>query len=232
MIAPSVDAASLATAGLAGPWPLSSTALSCLQPLVEEASAAADKRNLHVSSALARLVITDLAIRDRVQQLCGDGYQLWRTNFFQRHLGQVHSGVAWHHDKHFQDGDVLVDFSEVGDHISIVIGLDRIDRRSGPFHYIPASYQGELPGLKRDTRPFAQRPIEAHFLELPAQLEEHARQIVIPSGHFCLFHSALLHGSAVSSGLAARTSMVGRLVRQHCRVPFDCATAEEVIPFC
>lgn len=227
-----VDESAFAAVGLTGPWPLSPAAHPHLQALVAEASAVANKRNLHARSAVARQVISDAAIRARVQQLCGPGYQLWRTNFFQRQLGQVHPGVAWHHDKHFQDGEAPVDFAEVGDHLSIVIGLDQIDGRNGPFQFIPRSFQGELPGVERDTRPFVQRPIEAHFLVLSPELEGQAVQITIPAGHFCLFHSALLHGSTPSAGLAARTSMVGRLVREHCRVPADCATAEEVIPFC
>ena len=222
----------LGTAGLAGPWPLSAQALPHLQALVLEAGAAADKRNLHTTSAVARQVIADGAIREKVRDLFGSGLRLWRTNFFQRQRGQVHPGVGWHHDKHFQDGDAPVDFEEVGDHVSILIGLDQIDQRNGPFHYIPGSFRGALAGCRRDTRPFSQRPIEAHFLQLPEALLNQVVQITIPAGHFCLFHSALLHGSAPSAGLSARTSMVGRLARQHCRIPADCASADQVMPFC
>lgn len=226
------DAVSLASQGLAGPWPLSARARRHLQPLVTEASFADIKRNLHVTSALARQVIFDSAIRERVVGLCGSGYKLWRTNFFQRQLGEPHTGVGWHHDKHFQDGDAALDFQEVGDHISIVIGLDQIDNRNGPFHYLPSSFQGEFAGNERDTRPYSQRPFAAHFLLLSPELYGQVVQITIPVGHFCLFHSALVHGSGPSEGKAARTSMVGRLVREHCLIPEDCASSKEVMVFC
>jgi len=220
-----------AAAGLYGPVPLSRSGQLLLAPLIAAASSRL-KRNLHSHSELAREVICDPTIRDSVRELFGGGYNLWRTNFFQRQRGATHAGVAWHHDKHFQDGDSPVDFTEVGDHISIVIALDQIDHRNGPFQYIPGSFSGALAGTSRDTRPYHQRPPSDHFPALPAALTAQAVVLPIPAGHFCLFHSALLHGSTPSDGAAARTSMVGRLARSHCHIPTALAAPHEVIDFC
>lgn len=222
----------LPVAGLFGPVPLSATGQLLLAPLIAAASAR-PKFNLHSNSELAREVICDPAIRASVCQFCGSGYQLWRTNFFQREAGVAHGGVGWHHDKHFQAGDAPVDFTEVGDHISIVIALDQIDHHNGPFQYIPGSYGAAIPGApSRDSRPYHQRPAADHFLALPEALVAQAVVLPIPAGHFCLFHSALLHGSTASEGAAARTSMVGRLVRKHCAIPAASASPADVIPFC
>ncbi len=125
-----------------------------------------------------------------------------------------------------------MDFTEVGDHISIVIALDQIDHRNGPFQYIPGSFRAPIPGYNHDSRPYHLRPPADHFLPLPEALASQAVVLPIPAGHFCLFHSALLHGSTASAGAAARTSMVGRLVRSHCAIPSGCASTLDVIPFC
>jgi ectoine hydroxylase-related dioxygenase (phytanoyl-CoA dioxygenase family) len=221
-----------ATAGLYGPLPLSRTSQLLLPPLINSAAADPSPRNLHSRSELAREVICDAAIRESVRQLFGQGYQLWRTNFFHRATGTPHAGVGWHHDKHFQNGDDLVDFNEVGDHISIVIALDQIDHTNGPFQYIPGSFSGVVSGLDRDTRPYHKRSIEDHFLTLPAEITTMAVLMPIPAGHFCIFQSALLHGSPPSGGAVSRTSMVGRLVRNHCHIPEACAAPEEISQYC
>ena len=221
-----------AAAGLFGPVPLSRPGQLLLQPLIAAATTAASPCNLHSHCELAREVICDSAIRQSVGQLFGGGYQLWRTNFFHRSAGSPHPGVGWHHDKHFQSADGPVDFSEIGDHISIVIALNQIDQRNGPFQYIPGSFTAALPGYHRDTRPYHKRRLEEHFPALPAELTAMAVLMPIPAGHFCLFQSALLHGSAPSEGAASRTSMVGRLVRSHCQIPESCAEPRNVILFC
>lgn len=222
---------SSAAAGLFGPATLSAPGQLLLLPLIA-AAAAQPKCNLHSHSELARKVICDPAIKARVRQLFGSGYRLWRTNFFERRAGVAHPGVGWHHDKHFQDGDLPVDFAEAGNHISIVIALDQIDHSNGTFQYIPGSFGAAISGFSLDSRPYHQRPAADHFLQLPEALAAQAVLLPIPSGHFCLFHSALLHGSIASDGAAARTSMVGRLVHNHCTIPAAIATAADVIPFC
>lgn len=221
-----------ATAGLYGPLPLSRTSQLLLPPLIDSAAADPSPRNLHSRSELAREVICDAAIREGVRHLFGQGYLLWRTNFFHRAAGTPHAGVGWHHDKHFQNGDDSVDFNEVEDHISIVIALDQIDHTNGPFQYIPGSFSGVVLGFDRDTRPYHKRPIEDHFPALPAEITTMAVLMPIPAGHFCLFHSALLHGSPASDGAVARTSMVGRLVRSNCRIPEACAAPEDISQYC
>ena len=232
MFASSVSLEASELSGFYGPFPLSAEALPLLNPLLAEISSGADPMNLHVRSDLAKRVIADPAISLQVQELFGSDYQLWRTNFFQRQAGQAHPGVPWHHDKHFQDGTIEIDYNEVGCHVSILIALAELGPDSGLFQYIPGSFRGSLPGYGRDRRPFFCRPLTDHFLELPEPLLAEAICIKIPAAHFCLFHSALLHGSAPSSGKVARASMVGRLVRGHCLIPMECADSEQIVPFC
>ena len=218
--------------GLVGPFELSAASADLLNPLAVAAAHEANPRNLHSRSALASCLIHDAAIKTCVLDLYGTGYRLWRTNFFRREPGNPHPGVEFHHDKHFQSGSVPVDFHELGDHLSIVIALDIIDARNGCFRYLPGSHCGGLSGVARDTRPFEQRSLSDHFLSLPPELETQVQEIVLPAGSFCLFHSALLHGSSPSEGLLGRTSMVARLAGNRCVIPPDCASAADIVPFC
>lgn len=218
--------------GLIGPFPLSDVTPSDLQQLINIASLEHNPRNLHARLPLANQIITDHSIVSLVSALFGSGYLLWRTNFFMRHPGSPHHGVPLHHDKHFQSGSELVDFTELGDHLSVVIGLDTINSSNGRFVYLPGSHYGSLPGITRDPRPFEKRPIENHFPSLPSDLLPLVQELNLPAGSFCLFHSALLHGSRPSEGQKGRTSMVARLVRRHCQIPADCATPDEICFYC
>ena len=222
----------LDSTGLIGPFALSASPAGDLQSLIDAAAADQNPRNLHARLPLAKQIITDRAITRLVVDLFGSGYQLWRTNFFSRQPGAPHPGVAFHHDKHFQSGNALVNFDELSDHLSVVIGLDSIDASNGRFVYVPGSHHGVLAGMTRDPRPFAHRPLEDHFPAVPLQLAEQAQELSLPAGSFCLFHSALLHGSRPSAGEAGRTSMVARLVRRHCQIPVNCAAPEEVCFYC
>ena len=218
--------------GLIGPFSLSEPAHASLPQLIAAAAIEPNPRNLHARLPLAQTVISDAAISGLVQQLFGSGYQLWRTNFFRRDAGAPHPGVALHHDKHFQSAEAAIDFLELGDHLSIVIGLDAIDARNGCFLYLPGSHRGQPAGMLRDTRPFEQRPLEDHFPEIPVPLLNQLLELALPAGSFCLFHSALLHGSSPSGGDAGRTSMVARLVRSTCTIPANCAEAREIMDYC
>ena len=218
--------------GLIGPFNLSLSSRDVLHLLIAALPQDNNLRNLHVSLPLVRQVITDNAIVDLVEELFDDSYQLWRTNFFRRHLGSPHPGVALHHDKHFQNAHASIDFDELGDHLSIVIALDVIDRRNGCFTYLPGSHRSYLPGMVRDTRPFELRPLEDHFPVVPSELLDQLHELPLPGGSFCLFHSALLHGSRPSNGDAGRTSMVARLVNRQCCIPSASAQPHEILRYC
>ena len=218
--------------GLIGPFALSDASPSDLQELIHIATLDQNPRNLHARHSLANQIIADSSIARLVTQLFGSGYQLWRTNFFTRQPGVLHEGVPLHHDKHFQSGNKLVDFTELGDHLSVVIGLDTIDSSNGRFVYLPGSHYGSVPGITRDPRPFEKRPLKNHFPSLPSDLLPLVQELNLPAGSFCLFHSALLHGSRPSEGHNGRTSMVARLVRMHCQIPADCATPDEICFYC
>ena len=222
----------LDSTGLIGPFPLSAVSSDELQLLIDAAVMEQNPRNLHARLPLAKQIITDHSITSLVVDLFGSGYRLWRTNFFSRQLGAPHPGVAIHHDKHFQNGNSLVNFDELGDHLSVVIALDAIDSRNGRFVYLPGSHNGSPSGMNRDPRPFELRPIDDHFPDVPLELVEQLEELSLPAASFCLFHSALLHGSRPSDGEAGRTSMVGRLVRSHCMIPANCAEPEEICLYC
>ena len=233
MSVPSLDLRyQLDSIGLIGPFALSEMPSGDLQCLISAAAADHNPRNLHARLPLAKQIITDRSITSLVVDLFGSGYQLWRTNFFSRQPGEPHPGVALHHDKHFQSGNALVDFEELGDHLSVVIGLDMIDASNGCFVYLPGSHQGGLVGMTRDPRPFELRPLEDHFPVVPPELAQQVVELCLPAGSFCLFHSALLHGSRPSEGIAGRTSMVARLVRRHCTIPANCADPSEICFYC
>ena len=86
-------------------------------------------------------------------------------------------------------------------------------------------------GFSRDNRPL-------HFVllkiisSIPPLLLKNLRELELPLGSFCLFHSALLHGSSPSAGEYGRTSMVARLVRNECVIPLNCAVPEEIFSYC
>lgn len=225
------DTRSLQHDGFAGPWPLSLVITSQLDALRLQLTRCNDRQNLHSRSSNALLVISDSSIRSRVLQHFGYGYRLWRTNFFHRPAGSYHPGVGWHHDKHFQDGRRELDFDETGDHLSILVALDAMTFETGCFQYIPGSHR-HVGSFQRDVRPYDDRPYEEHFLHLPEWLAATAVEVEIPSGYFCLFHSALLHGSLPSDGSAARSSMVGRLVRNHVEIPASLATPSDIVLWC
>lgn len=227
------DSFRLKALGLAGPWPISPLGLEYVHVVNEQASCTPNPRNLHCHSASALALILDIKIIEKVRLLCGENYLLWRTNFFRREAGAIHSGVSWHHDKHFQTSDQKIDFTELGNHFSVILALDTINFQNGIFQFIPASHLLQSADyFTRDTRPYFTRPFSDHFYDLPPDVEASCVQVSIPSGHFCLFHSALLHGSAASEGLIPRTSMVARLVKANCVIPLECAKPEEVRLFC
>ena len=87
--------------GLIGPFQLSASTHSLLQPLTEVSTSTTSPRNLHATNPIALQVIRDFHIINLVRSLFGSGYSLWRTNFFHRQIGLSHPGVPLHHVKHF-----------------------------------------------------------------------------------------------------------------------------------
>lgn len=221
--------------GITSPLPLSDLGQFLTEALQSYVQDLGSYKNIHVKSELAREIITDTAIRNLVYKLFGPGYILWRTNCFHRSPSKIdgHSGVPMHHDKHFQDGESMIDFEEIGKHLSIIVALDDINASNGLFSYIPRSMTN-LSGYNRDARPFHRRTFDDHFPPMPGHLMVQEKLMAIPRSHFCLFHSALLHGSVQSQkpGEAGRTSFVGRVARRECKVPPELATPAEIVSFC
>ena len=222
---------SLLADGIIGPFPLSIESRKLLPLLSGLISNEASLRNLHSKHRIVRSVVKDPNIVSLVANLFPGSYFLWRTNFFRRESGVMHLGVPLHHDKHFQSGDLSLDFYELGSHLSLIISLDKIDESNGSFQYIPGSHYGSPEDFDRDRRPFESRPISDHFPSLPSSYVAKTRSLDLPYGSFCLFHSALLHGSAPSQGLNGRTSMVARLVRSNCIIPANCANSDDIFSY-
>ena len=233
---PSLSSAErLASDGITSPLPLSAIGQCLTESLILYIESLGGYKNIHVKSELAREIITDSKIRSLFYELFGSGYNLWRSNCFHRSPNNLnsHSGVPMHHDKHFQNGDSLVDFDELGDHVSIIIALDDINSSNGLFSYIPNSMI-PIDSYKRDSRPYHKRLNSEHFLELPKRLILQTKLMAIPRNHFCLFHSGLLHGSIQSQNPehAAHISLVGRVAKKTCEVPSELAVKSEIIRFC
>lgn len=221
--------------GITSPLPLSAIGQCLTEALKLYVGGLGGYQNIHVKSELAREIITDSEIRNLFYELFGSGYNLWRSNCFHRNPNKRdgHNGVPIHHDKHFQSGESMVNFDELGDHLSIIIALDDINSDNGLFSYIPNSMIS-LADYERDTRPFHRRSISDHFINLPKHLIHQIKLMPIPRNHFCLFHSGLLHGSIQSQkpDLASRTSFVGRVAKNTCQVPAELAKESEIIRFC
>ena len=217
--------------GIIGPGSLSSERVNLLPQLVKLASGDGNPRNLHSKHSIVRSVLRDSNILNLISNLFSGEYLLWRTNFFIRHPGFCHDGIPLHHDKHFQSGDQTLDFYELGSHLSLIIALDDINESNGCFQFLPGSHYGLVDGLSRDTRPFELRPLSDHFPYIPSSQSSRIRSLNMSRGTFCLFHSALLHGSAPSSGLSGRISMVARLVRSSCLIPDNCANSSDIFSY-
>ena len=217
--------------GILGPFSLSASSLLYLAELKDLSFSTTNYRNLHSEHLTVRSVLMDSNISDLVSALFGCKFFLWRSNFFHRDSGHMHPGVPLHHDKHFQSGDSEINFYEIGKHLSLIIALDEINESNGAFIYIPGSHYGCPGRITRDVRPFEMRPLADHFPDLPSHFSSQVNSINIPAGNFCIFHSALLHGSAPSAGLSGRTSMVGRLVTDDCVIPQNCAEQVDIFPY-
>lgn len=190
------------------------------------------KENLHVGNKKISNLFKDSMLMKSVVQYFGCNYTLWRTNFFFR--GPKSSdGVGWHHDKHFQDGDSKIDFTELGDHISIVIALADVTVKNGMLKFLCGSHRS-IAGLERDNRPYHKRDLADHFSSVSEDFESRIDNITLKKGQFILFHSALLHSSGDyvdEAGNAPRQILIGRLAKKNLTVPLELAAKSCVVDF-
>jgi ectoine hydroxylase-related dioxygenase (phytanoyl-CoA dioxygenase family) len=185
-------------------------------------------KDRHVDNELIRAIFFDNNVQTKVENHFGKDLRLWRSNFF---LKKENSGeIGWHHDRHFENGDDLINFHNLNNHFSILIALTDICEGHGEIEYIPGSH---LPDAKfhRDNRPFHKREPWEHYHQIPNDLLITAEPILLKKGEFALFHSGLLHHSKPFLEGNPRISMVGRLVKSSSTIPSALAPADAIIPF-
>lgn len=186
-------------------------------------------KNLHTKSENCRKLISDKLIAKTVETVFGDTLSVWRTNCFKKVGGS--GEVAWHHDRHFENGDCEIDFSSLDNHFSILIAITDMDEASGIMEFIPGSHI-PVEGFNRDTRPFHKRTLQEHFIDIPDFLLAMRVTVPLKRGEFVLFHSAVLHRSLPATGTNInRYSMVARLCLSNLLIPKELALPSEVINY-
>lgn len=226
-------------------WPAERAALDLLGysaplPLAEPARAEAVRagltgaagyvKNPHTTSQGVRALLSDPALIDHVNLLCGGGWRLWRSALFVKEKGAAE--IGWHHDKHFHSAtttDIRLD--EIGAHYSVLFGLTDITQSTGMIQVIPGSHIHQ-PAVPRDTRAFHMRPAQDHIMHtLPSAVLRATRSVPIPAGSFMIFHSALLHRSLAHVDGQPRLGLAIRLVREGIAIPIELAVPQDVIAF-
>jgi NAD(P)-dependent dehydrogenase (short-subunit alcohol dehydrogenase family) len=211
--------------GLIGPFELNQNEM--VNRLIRQLDVANGQfKNFHMNSETCRCLLSAPALKSQVEQSFGKDLLLWRTNSFKKTDGS--GEVEWHHDRHLEDGDAQIDFSNLGDHFSILVALTDMDDASGVMEFIPGSHLPQE-GYARDERPFHMRPLGEHFLEIPTQLLAKRVKVPLKKGQFLLFHSGLLHRSLPAFGEGIhRYSLVARLCHHSTIIPEVLAKKEEL----
>lgn len=187
-------------------------------------------RNPHARSKRVAAMLADPNLIDAVTALCGPNLMIWRSAFFSKKKGSPE--IGWHHDKHYQSASKsTVSFDKIDGHFSVLIALSSIDRATGQLEMLPKTHI-EDERYQRDSRPYHLRPDNEHFLsDIPPELLATRQGIDIPSCHFLVFHSAVLHRSLAHAGGAPRVGLALRLTYRDAAVPAELAAPKEIIPF-
>jgi NAD(P)-dependent dehydrogenase (short-subunit alcohol dehydrogenase family) len=183
-------------------------------------------KNFYLNSETCKRLLSSPELRGKIAQNFGKDLLLWRTNNFKKTDGS--GEVEWHHDRHFEDGDSLVNFSNIGNHFSILVALTDMDDESGVMEFIPGSHL-EQDGYVRDDRPYHLRPPEEHFFQVPDHMLAKRVKVPLKRGQFMLFYSGLLHRSLPAYGKGVhRYSLVARLCHDLTNIPEVLAKKEEI----
>jgi NAD(P)-dependent dehydrogenase (short-subunit alcohol dehydrogenase family) len=211
--------------GLIGPFELNQNEM--VNRLIRQLDVANGKfKNFHMNSETCRCLLSAPALKSQVEQSFGKDLLLWRTNSFKKTDGS--GEVEWHHDRHLEYGDAQIDFSNLGNHFSILVALTDMDDASGVMEFIPGSHLPQE-GYARDERPFHMRTLGEHFIEIPNHLLEQRVRVPLKKGQFLLFHSGLLHRSLPAFGEGIhRYSLVARLCHHSTIIPEVLAKKEEL----
>jgi NAD(P)-dependent dehydrogenase (short-subunit alcohol dehydrogenase family) len=215
----------LQTEGYVGPFELNQDEM--VNRLIRQLDVSKDQfKNFHINSATCRRLLSAPELKSQVEQSFGKELLLWRTNSFKKTDGS--GEVEWHHDRHLEHGDAPIDFSNLGNHFSILVALTDMDDASGVMEFIPGSHLPQEDYV-RDERPKHLKTQEEHFLEIPAHLLEQKVRVPLKKGQFLLFHSGLLHRSLPALGVGIhRYSLVARLCHNSTNIPEVLVKKEEL----
>lgn len=173
-------------------------------------------KDIHVNNASVLALLRDPALFEKLSFFSESNYKLWRTNGFYKSTTSSNE-VAWHHDKHFQNGDESIDLRELGQHISVLIALDDVHEGNGAFEYVCGSHKDDLT-LNRDLRPYHLKNTDEHFINVPMDAVS-VNLLPMKKGQFALFHSALLHRTKPYLYGDKRVNLVARLCSQNVVIP-------------
>jgi 3-oxoacyl-[acyl-carrier protein] reductase len=97
--------------------------------------------------------------------------------------------------------------------------------------FIPRSHKN-IEGYQKDTRPFHQRIINEHFLDIPDSVLSSRVAVPLKRGQFMLFHSGILHRSLPAKGNDfSRYSLVARLCKKNTDIPIELAQEDEIFEY-
>ena len=206
--------------GLIGPYDLST--LKQVDALNLTIDTEASQENIHNYNSLVEKILFDEAVVKYIKAYFKLHYRLWRTNVFSKSK-LIEGEIAWHHDKHFQNEDMDIDFCELGEHVSILVSLNDVHEGNGPLEYISGTHR-EIDGFKRDKRPFHLKKLDEHFIDIPKKLMGNKKTMLMKKGQFALFHSALLHKTSGYSSGDLRRNLIGRFAAENVSIPssLDC----------
>ena len=213
--------------GLVGPFYLND--LSQLDPLLEDINLnPKDLKDRHTKSMIVKDIFNDENLQLSIKKFFGCELLLWRSNFFIKQLGI--GETPWHHDKHFENGDIPLDFQDIENHFSILIAVTDMQESGGVMEFILGSHR-KIKSLERDIRPYHKKMGNEHFIDIPTDIDLNIIQLPLKKGQFVLFHSGLLHRSLPFLNGERRISMIGRLTTKNVDIPEELVSPTSIFPF-
>lgn len=212
--------------GLLGPFDLDDKIL--VEYFLSDLQQTKNYKNIHVTNPLCQRLVSDKEISERISQNVGDDLVLWRTNCFEKENGSEE--IRWHHDRHFEDGDEMLDFSNIKNHFSVLIALTDMDETSGLMEFVLGSHLPDR-SFDRSLAPFHAKTLDEHFIELPEHLLAKRVQVPMKKGQFVIFHSGIIHRSLASINDERRYSLAARLCRSFNNIPPDLASPSDIFPY-
>ncbi|MBJ2130622.1 SDR family NAD(P)-dependent oxidoreductase [Alteromonas sp. IB21] len=212
--------------GLIGPFSLDNKEL--IEYFLSDLEQTGNYKNIHVTNPLCLRLVSDKMISESISQNIFGNLVLWRTNCFEKERGSKE--IGWHHDRHFEDGDEMLDFANIRNHFSVLIALNDMDETSGLMEFVLGSHK-PVSGFERSLAPFHAKTLDEHFIELPEHLLARRIQVPMKKGQFLIFHSGIIHRSLASTSDNRRYSLAARLCRNFNNIPPALALPTDIFPY-